>query len=248
MSTSTITKTTSTGATITAVHSAKIVKKYFEGCEDGERLSSSLNSLKVTINGKVVLNALTYGEILTTSGNIPSSSYGIMHTHKGDAPITEEGYKLAEEAIKEAKEEAEKEFDTDEEEVEKEVLVVNPEYVNLTDKELSELENNYDNINNEGAEGFNPYRDNYLVKPVSKSPEIYQVQCHYEQGQMWEVVNGELPFLYKIISETFGKDHGFTLCLSNAPLVYNNKGELDPQEIPDFHPTSMADLKGYCNA
>jgi hypothetical protein len=42
--------------------------------------------------------------------------------------------------------------------------IVNPAYANLTTAELDQKRRDYDNVQNEGTtEGFNPYRDNYLV-------------------------------------------------------------------------------------
>ena len=157
----TITKTTKVGTVITAVHSTEMVKTYFEGVESGEELISSLDSLTLTKDGEVIIKARTDGDVITTKKEMPEGGYGVILTHGGGVAIPEAAYKLVEEAIKEAKEKAENGSNVVVEKASSQ-LIVNPKYADLTKNELTELEKNHDDINNEGEEGFNPYRDNLI--------------------------------------------------------------------------------------
>lgn len=44
-----------------------------------------------------------------------------------------------------------------------ETFVVNPTYAHLTNAELAQKIKDYDLLQNEGADGYNPFRDNYYV-------------------------------------------------------------------------------------
>ena len=45
-----------------------------------------------------------------------------------------------------------------------EIFIVNPTYAHLTSAELAQKIKDYDLLQNEGVEGYNPYRDNYYVQ------------------------------------------------------------------------------------
>lgn len=101
---------------------------------------------------------------------LPANAYGGIQgakldakgrsTAKGMMPLSEETFKAISEAHKEAlegiataKKDAADETD----------MIINPEYAHMTRDEIKAAERNFDDINNEGADGYNPYRDNLWV-------------------------------------------------------------------------------------
>jgi len=55
------------------------------------------------------------------------------------------------------------------------VEVINPKYASMSVADAKAAEQNYDNVNNEGGEGYNPYRDNLTVL-VKKEEEKTRIK------------------------------------------------------------------------
>jgi len=163
----TINKTTLKGAVISASHSAIIVDKTLDGLTYGEELLSSSDGFTMTYKGRLIVKGYGINSINRSYPDMPEGAFAVIRGTNSEnkeiaQPISKEAYDLLIDAINEARVEAEKNL-KEVEKVEEGKMTVNPEYADMTASELKTAEKQYDYINNEGGEGYNPYRDNYYI-------------------------------------------------------------------------------------
>lgn len=168
MTTYTATATTKSGVTVTVNWSAAMIEKSIDGMVYGEELSSHCESVKITKDGKEVVTGRSRMDLVNSYPDLPAAAAGAMRgTRDGKEivqPLSQEVYDLVIETIKQAREKSEADFVKEGQDNAEEELIINPAYAHMTTEEIKAAERKYDNIHNEGAEGFNPYRDNLYVK------------------------------------------------------------------------------------
>lgn len=88
-------------------------------------------------------------------------------------------------------------------------MVINPKFAHLSPEEIKRLEKEWDARNNEGGEGFNPYRDNlyveksdgpldearaYLQSVIDGSIDLNDLAVADKLGELYETHNGNAEF------------------------------------------------------
>ena len=159
-------KTSQGGSQIDVKWSARMTSKKLDGFVYGPEMVSICDSITISKDGNVIITA-SHDSLSTTYSNLPDGAYGAImgHNDGGETilPLSEAVYNLITAALTEAKAQAESDCDKPEPKKEPE-LVINPAYSHMSKQEIKAAEQRYDHINNEGSEGYNPYRDNLYVE------------------------------------------------------------------------------------
>lgn len=175
MSKATVIKTTSGGGVITVAYSAVELDKTLDGYRYGTEVVGSFEEMKLEHNGELIIS-FAGAPLLKSYPNMPKGAYAVIKGLKKVQPISKEVYDIILEACRKAKAEANAEFEQKEEVTETEVV----------DGSAQE-EQDYDNLYNEGYEGFNPYRGAVEIKtntvtvieqrPIERDYEMQGVQA-----------------------------------------------------------------------
>jgi hypothetical protein len=167
-----IKKTTSAGVIIKIEWSASMLEISLDGDVCGSDLAS-YGSIELTdANGdQLVWSRDVIHSLKSSLPDMPRGARGAISGSKGTKEVMQligqETYNLIVEAVSEAKEKAESDCLVVKKTNATEDLVVNTEYSHLSLSELKAAELNYDNANNEGMGGYNPYRDSLTVKKLT---------------------------------------------------------------------------------
>ena len=171
--TTTIKKTTSAGVEIKIEWSATMVSTSLDG-DCGVSDVDSRGSVELTDSKG---NQIVWSNDVSSAlkGSLPDMPRGAKGAISGSKVtqgvkgfkevmqlIGAETYDLIKLAVQEAREIAESELNISEKPAEN--LIDNPKFAHLTNTEIKAAELSYDNLHNEGGEGFNPYRDSLIIK------------------------------------------------------------------------------------
>lgn len=164
----TVTKIASNGVEITVKWSASMVDRDIDGVVYGQDAVSTCDSIELKKDGAEIIKT-TWGAaaLLTSYANMPTAAKAVIRGYKAGKeivqPIGAETYEIILAAIKEAKKQAESDIKTTSDGEKEPALAINPDYAGLSRLELKQKEKDYDDLYNEGCEGFNPYRDNLYI-------------------------------------------------------------------------------------
>lgn len=133
------------------------------------------------------------------------------------------------------------------------VEVVNPQYANMSAAEIKTAEKNYDNLHNEGGEGYNPYRDNLTVfakpqknKLVEKDTLTGQYDINYDRMIVDSVKSGRLLLIEgfggidTLDGGTYRWKHGIAIQLKPGDTLES----LDDTEWNDYYSTYQVVAQG----
>jgi hypothetical protein len=164
-----IKKTTSAGVVIKIEWNASMLEVSLDGNVCGSDLAS-YGSIELTdANGAQIVWSRDVSSALKSSlPDMPRGARGAVSGSKGTKEVMQligqETYDLIVAAVSEAKEKAESDFLVVKKTNTPEDCIVNPEYSHFSLSEIKASELNYDNVNNEGMGGYNPYRDSLTIK------------------------------------------------------------------------------------
>jgi hypothetical protein len=163
----TVSKVSDSGSKIEVKWSASMVNTSLDGDVCGKELISFGELTLSGKDGSVAVYARGGLNAVSTSWpNMPATAVAVVRGMRGSKeivqPISKSTYDLILQLFAEAKKLAEADCQqpvaTKKEEAN--VFVVNPRYAHMSPEQIRAAERRYYLVNNEGGEGYNPYRDN----------------------------------------------------------------------------------------
>lgn len=165
-----ITKTTSTGTTITVSWSASMTNINLDGDVTSQNISSICTGIKIEKTGQLVVAARDANSLSSNYPGMPAGAAGVICGTRDNkevvVPMAAEAYNMITEMLAQAKAQAESDCEQPAQQKAAPEMIINPKFADMSRAEIKAAEIQYDAINNEGGEGYNPYRDElFIVKP-----------------------------------------------------------------------------------